>query len=735
MEFDFSKEPGRALLKRPLRHDGTPLMSVVTPYYNAGKHFEQTYNCVMNQTFPWFEWLIVDDGSTDAASLALLSRLAETDGRIRLFRQANGGQASARNTGIQNASAALIVPLDADDLIEPCFLETLYFALQADPDAAWAYSDSVGFGAQEYLWRKPFSAARMKTENLLVCTAAIRKEWLDRVGGYTVSEQLYDEDWQLWLRLLAAGARPLHIGGYLFWYRRGLGAQQTVLRDAALRSRSQAMIRAAAAGVDGSAAAKEFPARGRTGLYSAPRASTWERKLFASHDKLHVLMLLPWMELGGADRFNLDVCAMLDKSRFEIGVITTQLAENRWQQRFAEHVTDIFNLPEFLDTEHWAEFISYYIKSREVDVLFLSNSYYGYYLVPWLRKEFPELTILDYVHMEEWYWRGGGYARCAGAMGEVLEKTLVCSERTRQVLIRDFGRAPDSVETLYIGVDEETFDAAKVPAGQARALLGIESDRPIVLFPCRIHAQKRPFLMLEIAKRLPELAFAVVGDGPELEALKDAVKREKLEDTVFFAGRQSDMRPWYRDAALTLICSLKEGLALTAYESLAMGVPVVTSDVGGQAELIDGGVGRVVPLLQREAEDLENRAYSAEEVELYVNAIRELLADAPYGEACRKRITEGFSSRHMIERLAALMTELTQDEDLRSARREKAAALQPYASLVGELAALYGEIDGYESARKGGFSDTKDELLRIANSKWGSRAIKLAFKMKLNRLF
>ena len=386
MHFDYTREPGKQLLNRPLRNEATPLMSLITPYYNAGKYFEQTYTCVMNQSFPYFEWLIVDDGSTDTESIEVLSNLAERDARIRVLCRENGGQAAARNTGIQNSSTEIIVPLDADDLIEPTFLELLWFALEKNPYAAWAYTDSVGFGDLQYLWKQPFSASRMKTENLLVCTAAIRKSWLDRAGGYAESKQLYDEDWELWLRLLALGAKPLHLGGYLFWYRRrNDGAKQAVQKNPALRRLSRSRIKNAAAQIDGTIAAQEYPSRGVTGCYATPKRSNWDRKLFLTHEKIHVLMLLPWMEMGGADGFNLELCAGLNKGRFEFGIITTQQAENTWQQRFSEHVTDIFNLPDFLDTEHWAEFISYYIKSREVDVLFLSNSYYGYYLVPWLR--------------------------------------------------------------------------------------------------------------------------------------------------------------------------------------------------------------------------------------------------------------------------------------------------------------------------------------------------------------
>ena len=64
MEFDYTKEPGKVRLNRNLNTEDTPLVSIITPYYNAGKYFEQTFNCVMNQTFPWFEWIIVNDGST-----------------------------------------------------------------------------------------------------------------------------------------------------------------------------------------------------------------------------------------------------------------------------------------------------------------------------------------------------------------------------------------------------------------------------------------------------------------------------------------------------------------------------------------------------------------------------------------------------------------------------------------------------------------------------------------------
>ena len=698
MEFDYTKEPGRELFQRGLDHMGTPLVSIITPYYNAGKYFEQTFNCVMNQTFPWFEWIIVDDSSTKQDDYALLIKLAATDSRIKVYQKENGGPSSARNYAIERTHTDIIVSLDADDLIDPTYIETTFWALKFHPNAGWAYTDSIGFDQLQYQWKVPFSSEKLKRENFLIEVGTIRKKVLLEAGKYDDRQRYSHEDWRLWLQILNQGYYPVHCGFWGAWYRRvSNGAFNETLKDPQKVKWANKCIAEVAEQITDDILPAEYPSACHRGEYTTPKRSDWDRKVFKSHDKLHVMMLLPWMEMGGADLFNLDVCRKIDKSRFEVSILTTVPGEQSWRQRFEEYVTDIFDLPSFLEPKDFPEFISYFIQSREVDVLFLSNSYDGYYLVPWLRKEFPDLAIIDYVHMEEWYWRNGGYARTAGAMGEVLEKTYVCNERTRRVLIRDFDRKPESVETLYIGVDQELYDASKVESGLARKELGIGADRPIVLFPCRIHPQKRPFLMMEIAKevrkQIPNIAFVVVGDGPQFEELKIAVQQNDLEKTVYLAGRQKDMRPYYKDSAMTLICSLKEGLALTAYESLSMGKPVVTSDVGGQAELIDDTVGRVLPLLQSEAEELDSRAFTEEEIRQYADAIAELLGDTGAYEkmcaACRRKIEEGFSSQIMIRKLEQIFENLVNDPTAVQKRRTTAAELQRFGHLISDHFTMY----------------------------------------------
>ena len=243
MEFDFKSKPGQKRIKDCLSKVIEPKVTIVTPYYNSGKHFEETYNCVMNQTFDAFEWIIVNDGSTNMTDVAELERFAKTDARIRLFHQENGGQSKAKNHAIRESKTDMIVFLDADDLIEPFYVEYLYKALEAHPDAGWSYMDLVGFEAVEYVWCKKFSAGRMTFNNILVNSAAFRKKYLLEAGCFPEVEKHYDEDWALYLKLLAKGVHPVHIPMIGFWYRKSAsGMQQTVRKDEALRKASDAHI-------------------------------------------------------------------------------------------------------------------------------------------------------------------------------------------------------------------------------------------------------------------------------------------------------------------------------------------------------------------------------------------------------------------------------------------------------------------------------------------------------------
>lgn len=99
-----------------------PMISVIIPVYNAGRFIERAITSVINQTVTDWELILVDDGSKDD-SLAICRRMALTDSRIRVYTKPNGGEASARNFGLDHAVGKYVCYVDADDHVSPTLLE------------------------------------------------------------------------------------------------------------------------------------------------------------------------------------------------------------------------------------------------------------------------------------------------------------------------------------------------------------------------------------------------------------------------------------------------------------------------------------------------------------------------------------------------------------------------------------------------------------------------------------
>lgn len=699
MNFDYSFQPGKMLNNTPKTYKkAKPLVTIVTGFYNAGAYFTQTFNSVINQTFPWFEWIIVNDGSTAQADVDLLNKLAKTDARIVVINQKNGGLAYARNVGIENSNTEIIIPLDADDLISPQYIEYLFWGLYYNTDAAWCYTCSVGFHEEEYLWKYPWDAEKLKSYNFLNYSAAIRKKDIEDIGGYKVEQWSYFEDWRFWLEMLQKNKKPVHLGGYLFWYRRlKNGMLSTIWNNPEQKEFADNIIKEAAKTANGEITAKEYPILKSEVPYHEVKFMNLGDEYSITNNRMQLLMIIPWMTLGGADRFNLDFVKNIDKKKFDISIITTNCSENDWQQKFEYHTNQIFNLPEFLDPAYYMEFIGYFVQSRNIDLVFITNSYKGYYMIPWLRKMFPKIAIIDYVHMEEWYWKSGGYARISGMIGGLIDKTYVCNSATREIMIKDFERDKNSVKTMYIGVDANEFNREVVKEGYLYTNYNISHDKKIILFPCRLHPQKRPFMMLDIAERVynknKNALFVVVGDGEQFEDLKDAIRYRQLDEVVMCIGRSENMKACYRDAKITLICSIKEGLALTAYESCAMGVPVVSSDVGGQKDLIDATVGRLIKNKQDEKSGFDDREFDLDEIQEFADSILLLLDDTKlYNECsknCRKKIEKAFTTQFMSESMEKEIISLLSDEEIKKRHLEMAQMLKKQGKYAEEFYTSY----------------------------------------------
>ena len=656
VNIDYHLEPGRTL--RPHRqfekHD--PVISIVTPSWNSSDKIFQLANCILNQTYPYYEWIIVDDGSTNKESLKYLEEIEKMDSRIRVLHKKNEGLSKTRDYGIKHSTktSEYIVLIDDDDLLDPTFLETSYFSMNAHPEASWCYSDTINFQGEETVWNKNFSSDRMKYENILVSQAMIKKEAFYDVGGFQLEGNGFYEDWIFWLKLLAKKRFPIHMSYYGFWYRRKVVSGQLKLARSN-HKKNMRIIERYAEKITDVINAIEYPKDDYNWDTIREKIDTVAVPKLKDSKKTHILVIVPWMMLGGADKFNLDLFDNIDREKYYITLLTTQPTEYVWRQKFEQTCDEVFDLSSFIDRKDWLAFINYIIESRKIDLVLNTNSQSGYAMLPYIRAKYPSMPIMDYIHMEEWYNRNGGYSRDSAGVGSVIDKTLFCNQNSERILVDYFKRNPESVGTVYIGVDADKFNPEKYDKKALQEKYHIPTNRTIISLIARIDYQKRPFLLMQIIKKTVEkkkdVLFLIAGDGPLLPDIKRIARDQGLDPYVRFLGKTDKPDELYAISDMTLNCSIKEGLALTAYESLAMGVPVVSCDVGGQKELINKDTGVIVPCLQNE-EDIFDFNYQEEDIQNYVDGILMISSHLDqYKKACRKRILDGFTIDNMAENM------------------------------------------------------------------------------------
>ena len=670
--FDYTMVPGKELNKVQSINDGKPLISIITGYYNSKQYIKQTAYSIINQTFPYWEWIIVNDGSTEEGTSKILDEISKLDSRIKIFNEENHGRIVTRDIAISKAQCDLIFVIDSDDVIDRTMLECCYWSMKTNPKASWVYSDMANFEGMEFLWKPAFDCSKEKKENLLSVCALIKKKDLLDVGGYGVVDDNVHEDWHLWLRMLEKGYFPIRMSYYGFWYRKKKegGILNSINKDKKKDKYAREQIQKQAAKVKKDVQCLQFPTTTKGNFDSYPYIFDWDRKpINKKGEKIRLLFLYPWFRVGGADKFNYDLISRIDKNKFDITILTTEPCEYVWRQKF-EQYAEVFDLTTFLNRQDWPAFIHYIMKSRNIDLVMISNSYFGFYVVPWLKAEFPDVIFTDYTHNENWGWRNGEYPRDSVAIDGFLDKSYTCTKRLKNTMMNEMERSIDNVETVYIGVDEKEFDSSKIDIYSNKDIEKYKDKykgKKSILFLCRIAEEKRPIFMLrvfqELLKNDKNLLLLVVGDGDILPEMKEVAKKEQIEDNVIFFGMQPHeaTKAFYKLADVTVICSLTEGLTITTYESLAMGTPVVTADVGGQKELVDSTCGAVVQNIQTDETGFYNRNYTEEEISRYVKAIERVLKDESLKNNCRNKILNGFTVDKMVEKFEDEFTKMVKN--------------------------------------------------------------------------
>jgi glycosyltransferase involved in cell wall biosynthesis len=238
---------------------------------------------------------------------------------------------------------------------------------------------------------------------------------------------------------------------------------------------------------------------------------------------------------------------------------------------------------------------------------------------------------------------------------ESLDMNMVSSEHLKGWMIQR-GAEPDRISVCYTNIDSEEWHPDPEQRATVRQELGLDEDVPLILYAGRIHPQKQPRVFGQTVRRLHQqgLHFValVAGDGPDLEWLHAFIKKHKLHDQVRLLGAVSNERikQLMTAADVFFLPSRWEGIALTIYEAMACGLPVVGADVGGQRELVtpDCGV-----LITRSNEDIETQQYADVLAVLLTNPQRR----REMGRAGRAKVSTHFRLEQMGQRMIALLGE------------------------------------------------------------------------------
>lgn len=680
ISVDFTNPPGSN--RRPIygynleNKSENPVVTIITPFYNTDTVFHETARSVMGQSFQQWEWIIVNDGTTSAKALSVLDSYREVDPRIRIIDCPNNrGPSAARNMAVQNAKTDFVVNVDSDDLIEPTAIEKWFWFLVSYPQFAFVNGYGVGFGAQTYLWQGGcHEYEKFLEENRNDPLYMIRRSTFLEVGGMDEGIREGFEDWDFWMRCAYKGHWGFTIPEYLTWYRRRENHNDR-WRDWDGGNRQRRFARLLRS---------KYPdlwIRGMPRVYrhqpspydnvrdDLPATNVLESS------KNRLLMIVPWTEMGGADKFNLDLLRELTcYHNYEVTIVATLTGNNSWYHEFAKYTPDIFILDHFLHLSDYPRFFRYIIQSRRITTVLIANSEFAYLILPYLRSYFPDVTFIDYLHMEEDGWKNGGYPRLSLVNQSQLDLTIVSSHHLKKWMI-DRGATAEKIEVCTTNINPDEWNPNRYDRTNLRKVMGLDEYCPIILYAGRLVEQKQPMLAAEVFLELKRLNLPfvalVAGDGPFLSTLASFFEQYHMTEVKMLGAVSNErMRELLAMSDIFFLPSLNEGISLAIYEAMAMGVTPVAANVGGQEELVTPECGILVHRGESERTD-------------YVQALKFLLSNPEQrqtmGHQARRRIRNHFHLEHMIRRMLELFNEAHR-------RRKIAVPLFPDTALGREIA-------------------------------------------------
>lgn len=192
-------------------------ITVVIPCFDYGRYVTEAVDSALEQEDGPPRVVVVDDGSTDSATLEVLETLPA---EVEVVHRPNGGPAAARNTGAARTDTPFVLMLDADDKLRPEALRLLRRPLELDPAAGFSYGLMQYFGDWSGVLRFPdYDPYRLLYRPIISATSLIRRELYEQIGGFDPQIAGY-EDWDFYLGALESGWTGRRVDEVILLYRR-----------------------------------------------------------------------------------------------------------------------------------------------------------------------------------------------------------------------------------------------------------------------------------------------------------------------------------------------------------------------------------------------------------------------------------------------------------------------------------------------------------------------------------
>ncbi|MFZ5987261.1 MAG: glycosyltransferase [Bacillota bacterium] len=364
----------------------------------------------------------------------------------------------------------------------------------------------------------------------------------------------------------------------------------------------------------------------------------------------NIAVIVNSLRFGGAEVQTVELVNNLANRGYRV-ILLSLGSESEIIKRVCDKVeVVVLGKKHFLDLGVLRRLVSI-LKDFKLDVMFMTNSYstlYGYLVQPFINKKYKKISVQHTTLIKGFVDRLKNffYRKVINRMDSAV---FVCNTQ-RNFWIQNYKIRPGISRVIYNGIDLERFIDFKADTLAVREQLGFSKDDIVIGINANLRPEKKHEDMIDALEVLTEEGYNIkllfIGDGVRRSNIEEYINMKKLPDKIKITGFVQDVRPYLSCADISALTSVAvETFSIAILESMALGKPVVLSDIGGARELVDEGVNGYL--------------YPAGNVDELVKAIKKIVDNNSFysmGQKSKNKVITSFSKDVMVDRYIELIS-------------------------------------------------------------------------------